>query len=285
MSDGTDIPSKRPRFTDEQIRKAIMRRLAGESREAIAKSLRARSYLDIIGRAPKPEGRKRVKPSKLTDEDKAEILALMKFIRYPEIAELYGVKVATIDHFLRQIRPAGGWTKRPPKNGDLTDANKKDIIARWWKQETMEKIAASYEASSWTISSVIKLGVPEEDRKKRKRKKRGKLSEKQKQNAIKRRKNGDLLADIGKSYGVSVVTIHKITKEAAPPGGWPKRSGSLSEEQKQHAIELRKNGETLRAIAKLYNTSGNTVLNATKGAAPPGGWPKPRSRKKKPDQF
>ncbi|MBO9657725.1 MAG: hypothetical protein J7527_02780, partial [Chitinophagaceae bacterium] len=128
---------------------------------------------------------------------------------------------------------------------------------------------------------VIKMGVPEEDRKKRKRKKRGKISEKQKQNVIQRRKNGDLLADIGRSYGVSAVRIHKITKDAAPPGGWPQRRGSLSEEQKQHAIERRKNGEALRAIGKSYNTSGNTVLNATKGAAPPAGWPA-RNRKKKP---
>lgn len=221
LTESSDVPSKKPRFTDEQIRKAIMRRLAGESREAIAQSLHARSYLDVIGRAPKPEGRKRVKPSKLTDEAKAEILTLMKFLHYPAIAELYEVKVATIDHFLRQIRPAHGWTKRPPKHGDLTDAKKKDIVARWWKQETMEKIAARYGVSSTSIFCVIGQKVPEEDRKKRKRKKRGKLSEKQKQNVIMRRRNGDLLEDIGKSYGVSAVRIHKITKDAVPPGGWP----------------------------------------------------------------
>ena len=258
-----------------------MRRLAGESREAIAQSLGAHSYSAIIGSAPKPNGWKRDRVSKLTDEAKAEILTLMKFHHYPEIAVLYEVKVATIDNFLRKIRPAGGWIKRPPKNGVLTDADKNDIVARWWKQETMEKIAARYKVSSVTIASVIKTEVPEEDRKKRKRKKRGKLSEKQKQNAIQRRRNGALLGDIGKSFGVSEACIHKVTKDAAPPGGWPQRRGSLSKEQKQRAIERRRNGEALREIGASYNTSGNTVLNATKDAAPPQGWPV-RNRKKKP---
>lgn len=221
LTESSDVPSKKPRFTDEQIRKAIMRRLAGESREAIAQSLHARSYLDVIGRAPKPEGRKRVKPGKLTEEAKAEILTLMKFLHYQEIADLYGVTIDIVNHFLRQIRPADGWSKRPPKHGDLTDTKKKDIIARWWKQETMEKIAIRYDVCSPSIFYVIEQGVSEEDRKKRKRKVRGKLSEKQKQNAIKRRKNGDSLEAIGKSYGVSGVRIHKITKDAAPPGGWP----------------------------------------------------------------
>ena len=313
-----------------------MRRLTGESREAIAKSLRAHSYSDIVGIAPKPNGWKRDRVSKLTDEAKAEIVTLMKFLRHSEIAELYGVTADMINHFLRRIRPLNGWDKRPPhKNGKLSDEEKKDIVARWLKGESMEKIARRHEVSCPTISYVIKRQVPAEDKHKRIPQKWGTLSEKQIQNAVKRRENGATLATIAKSYRTSEVVIHnatknaappggwpkghsklseeqkqrvieqrkngdhpvdigkscnvtavlirKITKDAAPPGGWPKRRGSLSDEQKQQAIERRRNGESLREIGKLYNTSRNTILIATKAAKPPEGWPNPRHRKKKPD--
>ena len=75
---------KRASLTDEQIRKAIMRRLGGESREDIALAYHVKYYAHIIGPAPRPEGRKRKKPSKLTDEAKSEIMTLLNFIITPK---------------------------------------------------------------------------------------------------------------------------------------------------------------------------------------------------------
>ena len=132
-------------------------------------------------------------------------------------------------NFLRKVRPADGWEKRPTSEGALTHTQIAEVISRWRQGETFENIAAKYGVTAPAIYYLIKRELP--DAPKRERKRRGKLSEKQKQNAIARRKNGGTLKSIAKFYHTSAVAIHKATNHAKPPEGWPQDRGSKKTSQ------------------------------------------------------
>lgn len=159
---------------------------------------------------PVSEKKRRTKPTKLKETQRAEIMALISQKSFREIAALYGVSSQTLRHFLKPSMPAQGWGKRPKRKGSLT-AN--DIMmARTMRLqgETLQSIADALGISPQSVHRMVKDVAPEDVV----WSKGFKLTKEQKKEAVVRRDKGETLAQIAASYQVSIPDIQTIVKRA-----------------------------------------------------------------------
>ncbi len=266
------------KLTDSQINEAIQLRLVGKSAKTIG------AYLGVSTSTVRRElyphrpenGWPNVKRTKLTNEQMNDIIARrVAGESIPAIVQATGVTHGVICNLTRHVpKPAGGWKKR--RAGQLTEAHKKQILSL---QPTMScrAIAESLEVSKRAVERFLRKvrppgGWPSHFHTS------GKLSETKKRNIIRRRLQGETLADIARRYGVSIVAVHKIVKDI--PLGYRPRKRKLSPTQVEAAITRRLAGEPLQDIANSYGVTAPHIHKITQSAKPLMGWPKPNRKKR-----
>ncbi len=206
-------PKRRRKMTDDQKQDAIARRAAGENAKSIARSygVDTSTIYSIAKHVPKPPGGwKRKRRSLLTDEQTQQVVARrLAGESVKDIAGHFGVSSGLICKVLSEAAPPDGWGFR------LTKEQKHEAVVRRMAGETLDEIARRFDVSAPAIYGITKHVPSPAGGWKQKR--RGKITDVQKQEAIARRMAGESLEAIARSFNVSAPAIHRITKHLPKP--------------------------------------------------------------------
>ena len=255
---------ERKELSAEEKKELMERRAKGESwlKLAVAYGIsidRVRTLVKHIPPPPEGWGRK----SKLTHEQKKQILEVLPYKTFPEIAEMYDVPIGSVVHFYRsKVRSQNGHARK--RTSKLTEKQKEEILDLVPIKTTRE-IAALYNVSMETISYYLSQVRPEGGWAQRPPP-HAKLKAEDIANARVLRSAGASLKAIAELYSVSEPAIHRIVKDIkVPPAKW-KPTGKLTEEQKEEIVLRRLAGEPLASIAASYGVSRASICKIAQRA-------------------